>query len=103
MGSRLELHAELLKVVPKEYKAYFQPPATVKMVYPCIVYNKTGKEKKLANDGIYLKVQEYQIMVIEVNPDSNTADTLEEYFQHCSINQYYTVDNLNHTTLTLYY
>lgn len=100
MASRLELHAELVKFLPN---VYFQPPSTIKMMYPCIVYNKTPKMRHFANDVVYLSQQEYQIMLIENNPDSTVADSIEKHFQHCAINQYYTVDNLNHTTLNLYY
>jgi hypothetical protein len=100
MPSRLELHAELVKFLPN---VYFQPPSTIKMLYPCIVYNKTSKMRHFANDVVYLSQQEYQIMVIENNPDSTVADDIEKHFKHCGINQYYTVDNLNHTTLNLYY
>lgn len=100
MGDRLELHNELLSFYPN---VYFQPPSNIKMIYPCIVYNKTGRSRHFADDVIYLSQQEYQIMVIETNPDSAVADAIELHFQHCAINQYYTVDNLYHTTLNLYY
>lgn len=100
MASRLELHDELLKFVPN---VYFQPPSTIQMTYPCIVYNKTGKSRHFANDVVYLSQQEYRLMLIEKNPDSVVADNIEKHFQHCAISQYYTVDNLNHTTLNLYY
>lgn len=100
MASRLELHAELLKFLPN---VYFQPPPTITMVYPCIVYNKTSKMRHFANDVIYMSQQEYQLMVIERDPDSKVADNLEKNFKSCVISQYYTVDNLNHTTLNLYY
>lgn len=97
---RLSLHAELLKFTQN---AYFQPPSNIQMKYPCIVYNKTGKDKKFSNDGIYLAKQEYQLMLIEINPDSKVADDIEKHFAYCGIQQYYTADNLNHTTLNLYY
>jgi hypothetical protein len=100
MASRLELHNELLKFLPK---VYFQPPSNITMTYPCIIYSKSGKNQTLANDGIYLSKQGYQIMVIDKNPDSIVADNIESRFQYCTVNQYYTVDNLYHTTLTLYY
>lgn len=100
MPDRLALHSELLKFLPS---VYFQPPSNIQMVYPCIVYNKTGKMRHFAQDVIYLSQQEYQIMVIEKNPDSDIADRIERHFQSCVISQYYTVDNLNHTTLNLYY
>lgn len=100
MGSRLDLHTELLKFCPN---AYFQPPTNIQMSYPCIVYNKTGKVRQAANNGIYQSNQEYNITLIERNPDSDVADQMEKHFQHCVITQYYTAENLNHTNLQLYY
>lgn len=100
MANRLSLHDELLKFIPN---VYFQPPATLQMVYPCIVYRKTNKMRHFGNDIIYLSQQQYQITVIEKNPDSKVADNIESHFPHCAIDQYYTVDNLNHTTINLYY
>ena len=100
MGTRLALHNKLLAFLPN---VYFQPPANIQMTYPCIVYNKTGKIRHFAADVIYLSQQEYSVMVIEKNPDSDVADLIERFFQSCVISQYYTVDNLSHTTLNLYY
>lgn len=100
MASRLELHAELLTFLPN---VYFQPPPTIQMTYPCIVYSKTGKNRHFANDVIYLSQQGYKLLVIEKDPDSTVADRIEEHFQHCASNQPYTVDNLHHTPLNLYY
>lgn len=73
------------------------------MVYPCIVYKKTNKMRHYGNNIIYLSQTEYQITVIDKNPDSTIADVMETQFEHCIIDQYFTMDNLNHTTLTLYY
>lgn len=100
MGSRLDLQEELEKFLPN---VYYQPPSTKTMKYPCIVYNKIPKSKSLANNGVYLSKQGYQLMVIEHDPDSKIADEIELSFWNCSISQYYTVNNLNHTTLNLYY
>lgn len=100
MASRLELHEELLTFMPN---VYFQPPSGFNMTYPCIVYNKTKKMRHYASDIIYLSQQEYKITVIDKNPDSEIANDIEKHFSSCGIDQYYTVDNLNHTTLSLYY
>lgn len=100
MGSRIALHNELLKF----YKdVYFQPPSGKQMKYPCIVYAKSDKSREFGNNALYLSRQQYQITVIEHDPDSEIADNMEKYFTNCAITQYYTVDNLNHTTLNLYY
>mgnify|MGYP003392171355 FL=1 len=100
MANRLDLHQELLQVYPN---VYYQPPPNIRMTYPCIVYNKTNKMRHFGNNVIYLSQQEYQLTVIETNPDSTVADNIEKHFQHCVINQYYAADNLNHTNLQLYY
>lgn len=100
MGSRLELHTNLLQFLPN---VYFQPPSNIQMVYPCIIYIKTEKVTKFGDDMRYLSKQGYRITVIERDPDSNIADNIEGSFQSCSISQYYTVDNLHHTTIELYY
>ena len=100
MPSRLELQAELLKFLPN---VYFQPPPSITMKYPCIIYNKTGRNRHFADDVIYLSQQGYQITVIDANPDSTVAEDIEAHFQYCGIGQYFTADKLNHTTLSLYY
>jgi hypothetical protein len=82
---------------------YFQPPSNITMKYPCIVYNKTGKYKTSANDATYQKMQEYQLTVIEKDPDGIIADLVEDFFQYASTGQYFVTDNLNHTTINLYY
>lgn len=97
---RLSLQTELETFIPT---VYFQPPANLTLKYPCIIYNKTGKERKYSNNGLYFVKQEYQLMVIEKNPDSKVADDIEEKLQYCEIRQYYTVDQLNHTILNLHY
>lgn len=100
MDRRLELHTRLLTFIPN---VYYQPPSNIKMQYPCVVYNKTGKDRKFSNNDVYLSTQEYQIMLIEHNPDSTLADEIERGFTSCVISRYYTMDNLNHTILNLYY
>jgi len=100
MGTRLELHEELMEF---QLDLYFQPPQNIQLSYPCIVYSKTGKNKSFGNNGVYFSKQGYQIMLIEQDPDSPIADAIETHFDYCSIDQHYAADNLNHTTLTLYY
>lgn len=100
MASRLDLHNELLPICPN---AYFQPPSSITMQYPCIVYNKSDKMRLYGSNGIHHSKQEYKVTVIDKNPDSDIANQVEKHFQYCVIDQYYTIDNLNHTALTLYY
>lgn len=100
MNTRLKLHAELVEVLDN---VYFQPPADIRMKYPCIVYHKSGKYREYADNIQFREMQLYQVTVISPDPDNQIADILERSFQHCYITNYMVVDHLSHTQLTLYY
>lgn len=100
MGDRLDLHNKLRLFSPN---VYFQPPSNIQMKYPCIVYAKSDKYTRYGNDNRYLAMQGYRLTLIERDPDSKVADDIEAAFENCSITQYFTVDNLNHTVIELYY
>ena len=100
MKDRLLLHNKLLEYVDN---VYFQPPSNIQLKYPCIVYNKTGKSRKYSNNGIYMVKQEYKLTVIDRDPDSDLADMIEAQSPFAKITQYYTMDNLNHQVVNLYY
>lgn len=82
---------------------YFQPPSDKLMNYPCIVYQKTTPDVNYADDKTYKKSQEYQITVIEHDPDSSVADELTVYLPYASIASKFIKDGLHHTNIRLYY
>lgn len=100
MDRRLPLHDQLLQFSPN---VYFQPPSDVRMTYPCIVYTKTGKLLEHANNRIYQNAQEYQVTVMDFNPDTTTPDLLLEHFPYSSPGTSFVRENINHTTLKLYF
>lgn len=100
MGNRLQLQTELETFIPT---VYFQPPSNITMQYPCIVYGRAGVASEHANDRMYSRTQEYQVTLIERNPDSNVGDNILSHFSKCRITQQFSVDNLNHTIYTLFY
>lgn len=97
---RYALHSELKAVCTN---AYFQPPENVKLVYPCLIYSKSSNDTKYANNQLYFNKQKYNVTIIDKNSDSELADNLVSAFEYCSIDSYFTSENLYHTTLTLYY
>lgn len=102
MASRLDLQAELEEVIGNR-NVYFQPPASVRMQYPCIRYSNGGHDARHANDLIYKNVKRYEGIVIDSNPDSTIPDAILFHFPMCSFRAAYTADNLNHFPFTLYY
>lgn len=73
------------------------------MVFPCLVYSKLPNQKTFADNGVYTRVQEYQLTLMERDPDSQLGTEIESYFQYCSISSHSVVDGLNHTFINLYY
>ena len=82
---------------------YFQPPESIKMKYPCIVYHNHGEHKRNANDKMYLFTRAYDVTVIDPNPDSEIPSRLREAFPYCRYQRHFTIDNLNHETFVIYF
>lgn len=99
-ANRLKLHNELKQFINN---VYFQPPESVKMSYPCIVYSRSTDFERQANNRHYVGVEQYDLTIIGHKPDSELAEELREHFPMCSITQHYVADNLQHTKLRLYY
>lgn len=101
MASRLELQTELENILGSR-NVYFQPPSSVRMQYPAIVYSRKDIEKRSANDGTYRKLPSYEVILIDKNPDSSFVEKIFD-LPYCSFDRHYISDNLNHDVFTLYY
>lgn len=102
MASRLELHEELCELLGSR-NVYFQPPESIKLVYPCIVYNLSGIDQLKADDRSYKTNKQYDITIIDYDPDSEFLDKILERFVNCSFDRQFISGNLNHWVFTLYY
>ena len=101
MPTRLQLH-EILCDILETRNAYFQPPASVEMDYPAIVYGLDGIDKTFADDVAYLVKRKYSITVIDFDPDSIIAEKIAA-IPSSKFNRHYEKDNLNHYVFTLYF
>lgn len=101
MSSRLDLQAELEKILGSR-NVYFQPPSSVQMQYPAIVYSRKDIEKRSANDGPYRKLPSYEVILVDKNPDSRFVEMILD-LPYCSFDRHYESDNLNHDVFTLYF
>lgn len=99
--SRLQLHDELT-AIEGVVKAYYQPDETVNLLYPCVIYKKTGRSAQFANNSVYKKLYEYKITVVDRDPDSLIPERIED-FQFCTVDRPFTSNNLYHNNFTLYY
>ena len=107
MERRLELQAlleeTLLPFVSSERApVYYQPPETIKMAYPCIVYGLDAVDSVFANNLPYQYFKRYQVTVIDKNPDSAIPDAIGK-LPMCKFSRHYTSENLHHFSFQLYY
>ncbi len=97
---RIQLHNELTSIVKH---CYFQPPESVKLIYPCIVYELEDIDVNYANNDKYLKCRRYSLTLIGKDPDTEYIDKILDNFKYCRFDREYIVDGLIHDTFDLYY
>ena len=101
MARRIDLHNLLVDLLGST-NVYFQPPETVKIQYPCIIYNRVTNDTKFANRKPYAITRKYFVLVIDSNPDSEIPDKISA-LPKCKAGNFYTANNLNHYPFTIYY
>ena len=101
MGKRVDLQT-LLEQTLGSRNVYFQPPESVRMQYPAIVYSRDDIEINHANDGFYTSITRYSVAVVTDNPDSDLVAKVAA-LPMCRFNRHYTSDNLYHDVFTLYF
>ena len=80
---------------------YFQPPASVQMKYPAIVYSLKDLDVRRANDELYTFKTAYEVTLIDKNPESGFVEKIIK-LPYCSFDRSYVADNLNHFVFTIY-
>ena len=80
---------------------YFQPPESVKMQYPAIVYSIKNIDKNFANNLSYRLSPGYEAILIDKNPDSEYVEKILQ-LPYSSFDRHYKSDNLNHWVFTIY-
>lgn len=101
MASRPNLQIELEELLGSK-NVYYQPPASVQMKYPAIVYSRKDIENTFADNLVYNQSHSYEVIVIDQDPDSVFVEKISK-LPTCRFDRHYTADNLNHDVFTLYY
>lgn len=101
MDRRSEL-GNLLRETLGSSNVYFQPPETVKLKYPCIIYSLSGERVLHADNAPHLHRDRYTINVIDKDPDSDIPNRIRA-LPYTAFDRFYTADNLNHFVYTIYF
>lgn len=92
----------ILEALVGSSNVYFQPPETLQMSYPCIVYGRYIAKTQFADDMPYVYTKRYQVTVIDQDPDSLIPDKVAS-LPMCIHNRSFAVSNLNHDVFNLYF
>jgi len=101
MEKRLELHRILCDILGSS-EVYYQPPESIKMKYPAIVYARERIENDFANNSVYRQKVPYIITLMVRDPDSDIAVKLSK-LPLCRYDRHFMANNLNHEVFTIYY
>ena len=102
MADRLELHHQLTDLLGNP-NVYFQPPASIKLEYPCVIYSIGSGDAKRANNCLYNYTHRYEIMFIFKRPTLSIIEEVLNKFQMSRFDRSYVTDNLNHYVFNIYF
>lgn len=95
MGQRQKLHNLIKKQFDSNPHVYYQPPASVKLAYPCVVYILDDMPPIYANNLPYHWDHCYTLTVIDRDPDSKLRERIAA-LPTCRFARAMCVDNLHH-------
>lgn len=102
MATRLELHEKLCTLLGSN-NCYYEPPETLKLSYPCFIYDVDSIDQKMANNHHYLDTHQYAITYISKKKDLSICERFFESFPTSHYDRKYVADNLWHYVFTLTY
>ena len=100
MANRLDLQTAFEKILGSR-NVYFQPPESVKLKYPAIVYSIKDIKKEFANNLSYIVSPGYEVTLIDKNPDSKYVEGIL-HLPYCVFDRFFMSDNLNHYVFTIF-
>lgn len=102
MVRRLKLH-QVLENVLENKSVYYQPPESLKLQYPCIVYHTDNGNTDFANNMPYVFKRNYNLILIVRDPDSDLVEKLAMALPGITLDRTYKTEGLNHYVYSLYY
>lgn len=84
---------------------YYQPPESLKLKYPCIVYDLNPIKAINADNAKYLTYRQYLVTLIDPDPDSEFVDKIlySDKLYFSSFDRAYPSNDLNHFVFRIYF
>lgn len=100
--TRIELQESLEEFLGSS-NVYYQPPETIKLKYPCIIYEKGRTNQIYADNKTYLKNKSYTLTLIYREADSTLPDDILDAFEQITHDRPYKSENLYHDVYTIFW
>ena len=81
---------------------YFNPPESIKLLYPCIIYKLSDMNTVPANNMPYMQKNFYNVTLIHNDPDNVIKDKILN-LPCCRFVNTFISDNLYHYVYKIYY
>lgn len=92
----------ILEGVLGSANVYFQPPKSIAMRYPAIVYGLKKVKTHYKDNRPYVCHRQYSVTLIDRDPDSIYVSSLA-MLPTASFNRFFVSDNLNHWVFDIYF
>lgn len=96
---RMKLDEILRGICPN---VYFNPPESIKMTYPCIIYKRSVGNTAHADNSPYIFKLNYQITILDKDPDSKLIKPVA-MIPGCRYDRHYKADKINHDVFDIYF
>ena len=98
--SRLRLDAKLRTILGNGH-SYFQPPESVKLKYPAMVYSFDGPDTSPADNVWYRFGYRFTVIHIHHDPDVEVMSEMRTEFPYSRFDRRYVSDNLYHDVYSI--
>lgn len=100
--SRSDLSDILHKIQGNDH-IYYQPPESIKIEIPGIIYSKSDIDVIRADNRMYINHDKYTLICLSLTSDNPVVKLLIERLPMCSYDRSYTKNNVYHDVLTVYF
>lgn len=95
--SRLDLQEALEKI---GCPVHYQPPSSIHLTYPCIIYELDGINSIFADNKVYIGHSKFNVTYITKDADSHIPKQIVDLVKYGSIKRQFKQDNLYHTVIS---
>jgi hypothetical protein len=101
MTDRRKKLSEILHDILGSDNVYFDPPESIKMKYPAIVYTRAKIDTRKADNLKYLSSDRFEVTFIHKDADNSIVDAILD-IPYASMDRMFKVNDLRHDVFTVY-